>query len=89
MSSYKRAKLPPTFQWQERALETVLRCQDKEVLRVVPLNRGWLVEVLVLDSAGNRPTFIPTSKEAGTWWGARWAKDRIEHLESITRLAVQ
>lgn len=86
MSAYKPAVLPPSFQWVERAPSTkVLRCCDKEILRVVPMNRGWVVEVLVPDADGNQPRFVPTSKEAGAWWGARWAKDRVRYLEWTTR----
>lgn len=85
MSAYKPAALPPSFQWEELPESTrVLRCRDQEILRVAPMNRGWVVEVLVPDADGNQPRFVPTSKEAGTWWGAKWAKDRVRYLEWTT-----
>lgn len=80
MPIHKPVTLPAEFGWEDCNDEAVLRCHGVEVLRVLPVNAGWAVDLQLHSPTMGSTRVITPSRGAGMCWAARWAKARLTYL---------
>lgn len=79
----KPTALPERFHWASTPARAKLMLDDVRVLEVRQQRSGWIVEVFLVDDAGQKPSVAVRSLEAGQRWGAKWAARRANYLLSL------
>lgn len=77
------APLPERFHWLSTPTRAKLMLDDVRVLEVRQQRSGWIVEVFLVDDAGQKPSVAVRSLEAGQRWGSKWASRRANYLMSL------
>jgi hypothetical protein len=79
----KPATLPERFAWAVTPTRARLMLDDVRVLEVRQQRTGWVVEVFLVDQAGQKPSMAVRSLAAGQRWGAQWARQRADYLMAL------